>query len=267
MVAFPPTTRPGTSASYKRLHANVEWQEPAYRLWDPKDIEGWLGELRELGVPHCVFVDHEIEGQMALARFTKPRARPINLYGTGKRSSLRARRLRVQPFRYEAVEPGELGRDSTVALAPIDNARFNFLRERYLAKGIDFADGMYPYAVLLDGKLAGGFCLTRENTGRRDSIYLLSDFSIRRERRLGKLMAMVATSGDALQTAERRLLLRFSKVRTSVFTDKPVSMKYRGIFELEARREGFLNYVSDARRVPLADIYREWFDRYAAHRA
>ena len=182
-------------------------------------------------------------------------------------SAPRSRQLRVQPFRYEAVEPEALGPESKVSIAPIDNARFNFLRERYLAKGIDFADGMYPYAVVLDGKLAGGFCLTRENTGRRDSIYLLSDFSVRRERRLAKLIAMVATSGDALQTAERRLLLRFSKVRTSVFTDKPVSMKYRGIFELEARREGFLNYVSEAHRVPLAEIYREWFDRYAAHRA
>ena len=190
----------GYERLYKRLHANVEWQEPAYRLWDPKDIEAWLGELRELGVPHCVFVDHDIEGQTALARFTRPRSRPINLYGTGKRSSLRARGLRVEPFRFEALEPEALCRDASVLLVALDNAHFNFLRERYLAKGIDFADGMYPYAVVLDGKLAGGFCLTRENTGRRDSIYLLSDFSVRRERRLAKLIAMLATSGDALQT-------------------------------------------------------------------
>ena len=116
-------------------------------------------------------------------------------------------------------------------------------------------------------KARGGFCLLRDNKGRSDSVYLLSDFSVRRERRLAKLIAMLAMSGDALQVAERRLLLRFSKVRTSVFTDKPVSMKYRGIFDLEARRQGFLNYVSEARRVPLADIYREWFDRYAANGA
>ena len=88
MVAFPPTYKAGYERLYKRLHANVEWQEPSYRLWDPADVEPWLGELREAGVPHCVFVDHDIEGQTALARFTRPRSRPINLYGTGKRSSL-----------------------------------------------------------------------------------------------------------------------------------------------------------------------------------
>lgn len=42
-------------------------------------------------------------------------------------------------------------------------------------------------------------------------------------------------------------------------------MKYRGIFELEARRDGFLNYVSDVRRAPLEAIYQEWFDKHATH--
>ena len=50
VVAFPPTYKAGYERLYKRLHANVEWQEAAYRVWDPKDIEAWLAELRDLGV-------------------------------------------------------------------------------------------------------------------------------------------------------------------------------------------------------------------------
>ena len=85
VVAFPPTYRCGYERLYKRLHANVEWQEPTYRLWDPNDIEAWLGELRDAGVAHCVFVNHDIEGQTALARFTRPRSRPNQSlrYGEG----------------------------------------------------------------------------------------------------------------------------------------------------------------------------------------
>jgi hypothetical protein len=63
--------------------------------------------------------------------------------------------------------------------------------------------------------------------------------------------------------AEIKLLLRFARVETTVFTDKPVSMKYRGIFELKARKPGFLQYVSPVRRQGVQAIYREWFERYA----
>lgn len=47
-----------------------------------------------------------------------------------------------------------------------------------------------------------------------------------------KILTPRIYSDSSEEAAEQRLLLRFAKVRTSVFTDKPVSMKYRGIFEL-----------------------------------
>jgi len=264
VVGFPPTYKCGYERLYKRLQENVEWQEPTYRIWDPRDMAGWLGELREAGVRHCVFVDHEIPGERALASYARARSRPIYLYGNaGRQSSLRRSEPKSSPFAYEPVDPGRLTAQSEVAIGSVENGPFNFLRNKYLAKGIAFVDAMYHYLVFLDGRLAGGFALSRDKMGSQDSIYLLSDFSIRRERRLAKLIAMLATSGEAVRSAERKMLLRFSSVYTTVFTDKPVSMKYRGIFDLKARKPGFLQYASSVRRRDAQSIYREWFERYA----
>ncbi|WP_436835789.1 GNAT-like putative antirestriction protein, partial [Chryseobacterium gambrini] len=44
--------------------------------------------------------------------------------------------------------------------------------------------------------------------------------------------------------------------------DKPVSMKYRGIFKLDAKKDGFLNYSSDVRSGSPDEIYQEWLKKY-----
>ena len=37
-------------------------------------------------------------------------------------------------------------------------------------------------------------------------------------------------------------------IGTTAFTDKPVSMKYRGLFEVHNRGEGYINYMGQAGR-------------------
>ena len=39
-------------------------------------------------------------------------------------------------------------------------------------------------------------------------------------------------------------------------------MKYRGIFRLDAKKDGFLNYSSEVRDKTLDEIYGEWFKKY-----
>ena len=264
VVGFPPTYKGGYERMYKRVDENTKWQEPSYGLWDPADMEGWLSELREYGVRHCVFVDRKLEGFSAMAKFTRPQAHPIYLYGAGaKRSSLRIKEPKSVPFKYEPVDPDALTEKTTVGLVAVTNGHFNFLRNKYLAKGIQFVDGMYSYLVLLDGKVAGGFSVSRMNTGDRERLYLLSDFSIRRERRLAKLIAIMAATRTAVRPAELKMLLRIRALVTTVFTDRPVSMKYRGIYKLIARKPGFLQYERLVSGLLPQEVYAQWWSKYA----
>ena len=60
-------------------------------------------------------------------------------------------------------------------VAPIDNAKLTFLKQVYLAKGIDTTTGTMNFAVLVDGMLAGAFSYVLEKWGDKSSaVYLLS---------------------------------------------------------------------------------------------
>jgi hypothetical protein len=64
---------------------------------------------------------------------------------------------------------------------------------------------------------------------------------------------------------EVKLVQRIESVVTTAFTDKPVSMKYRGIFEIIGRSPGMINYASKVRRTTPDGVYVEWFQRFIAN--
>jgi hypothetical protein len=82
---------------------------------------------------------------------------------------------------------------------------------------------------------------------------------------VSKLIAMLATSATITDRIAIRLVQRVDSVMTTAFTSKPVSMKYRGIFDLLGRGPGILNYGSKIRRQTPAEIYTEWFQRFVAN--
>ena len=71
--------------------------------------------------------------------------------------------------------------------------------------------------------------------------------------------------GANLARMEIKLMQRISGIYSTAFTDKPVSMKYRGIFELVGRKPGMLNYASKVRRQTPTAIYAEWHQRFVAN--
>ena len=73
---------------------------------------------------------------------------------------------------------------------------------------------------------------------------------------------MIVTSHHIVSEIERKTLLKFKQLCTTVFTDKPVSMKYRGIWNLYSRKEGSLIYQSPVRDQSPQQIYNEWFSKY-----
>ena len=152
---------------------------------------------------------------------------------------------------------------SVVQVVEIDSRRFNFLRERYLSRGIDFVNGAKHYLVMLDGKLAGGIAYQRSQYGDVTDLYLLSDFSIVRAGKISKLIALLATSRELTRHVERVYGQRFTHLYTTAFTDKPISMKYRGVFEVSSRKPGMVNYVSEIRPDPLQQLYGIWWRRHA----
>ena len=153
--------------------------------------------------------------------------------------------------------------ESKVEIIAASSGMMNFLKDIYLAKGIAHVSGLTNFLVLIDGCLAGGFIYARDKFGG-EQIYLLSDFALSPKSRVSKLIAILATSATVIQRLEVKLVQRIAAVNTTAFTDKPVSMKYRGIFDLTGRSPGKLNYASKIREQNPGEIYREWYGRFVA---
>jgi hypothetical protein len=264
VCGFMPTYKGGYERMYRFIDANVEWTPPSFRTWDPKDMPDWLREVEKAGIPYFIYSDQELAGFKATTEFRSTTNKPVYGYIGEGRSSFRRVVNREQAFAYKAVDAATLGPMTEVKLVPATSAQMTFLRNAYLAKGIAHATGVANYLVMLDGNLAGGFIYARDRWDPAHAIYLLSDFCIVHERRLAKLIAMLAASFETVDAWCRKFVVRPRVMHTTAFTDKPVSMKYRGIYELTSRKEGALNYeceIGDRSRTAKA-IYLEWLGRF-----
>jgi hypothetical protein len=100
----------------------------------------------------------------------------------------------------------------------------------------------------------------------------LSDVTTTREAKLSKFIARLATSHELVKTIERRVLDKFPVVVTTARSKNPVSMKYRGIYELHSRKESvdpldepgtlILQYHSDVRAESPQETYDWWWKSY-----
>ena len=84
-----------------------------------------------------------------------------------------------------------------------------------------------------------------------------------RHRRLAKLLLMVTQCRDMKEILSEKIVRDYKGILTTAFTDQPVSMKYRGIYELAKRGKGFLNYKTEFKDFTFKEVIRLWMKKYA----
>lgn len=150
-----------------------------------------------------------------------------------------------------AAEPIiRLGKDEQVtdniSIERITLDQFNEIRALYLSTAVTSAGTpSAAYGVFSDNKLFGvfgfadSFMLSGSEKLEKPTIYLLTDFAISPtcEKNLSKLVLCCVLSKEAKMLAEKVLGKRVNSITTNAFSRNPVSMKYRGLFELYGRRE------------------------------
>jgi hypothetical protein len=273
VVAFPPTFKGDFESHYRFVDQNVEWPRPSYGLWDPATMEDWIDSLNERGIRYCVLVERKLDRHTPVTVF-RGKIRPVFTYASAAGSSVKRGAPRAaEPFRYVPVDPAKLTRNSRIEIVAANNNQMNFLKDVYLKKEIHDIGGMASYLVLLDGMLAGGFIYVRSKYGQPGLLYVMCDFSLAPKSRLSKLIIMIQTSRTIIRRMEVRMLTRIDRVATTAYSDKPISMKYRGLYELNKRipatdlTSQALYYVSAVREHSPAEIYKQWWDRFVAPNA
>ena len=263
VITFAPTYKGGYERLYKFLESNIKWSAPEYEMWDPEDSVTMITDMNEAGMKFGFLTDQRLDFPVT-AGFFPANNKGVYVYSNENNVSIRADHKKEAPFHYKPIDASLIGPDSKVQIAEIPTDKMNFLKNVYLAKGINHTPGMANFIVLIDGMLAGGFIYAMSgHIDKTSSLYLLSDFSTARSRKLSKLIPMLATSTSVLNMLAKRWLISVDYVSTTAFTNKPISMKYRGIFELYNRKENFLNYTSKPRNADPQTIFKQWYGKYA----
>jgi len=132
-----------------------------------------------------------------------------------------------------------------VSISEITQTQFSDLRTIYMSKKVTgFAMPQVCYGLFTDNKLFGAFGFSTDFRFKtpaeleKPTVYLVADFAVSPtcEKRLSKLVLFCILSKEVKLLAERLLRKESKTVYTNVFTDKAISMKYRGLFELYKNR-------------------------------
>lgn len=239
VVGFPPLDRSGEQL-FKFVDANTEWDRPAAPPFDPADLGELIDGIEAAGLPFCILADRKLEDREPVIEYRPGRNAPIYGYASdGLPSFRRGGEVRSTPFDYKSIDVSQIGPDTQVELVVTDTGRAAFVKDVYLAKNIQHVNGEVNMLVYLDGMLAGliVFSRSRVQVYHGNEIYLLSDLSTSRDGRLSKLIASLTTCSEIIRFLERHYLRRFEYVVTTAFARGPVSMKYRGVFDLLKRSE------------------------------
>jgi hypothetical protein len=169
-----------------------------------------------------------------------------------------------------ATPKTEIRADSSITLQSIKTSDLARFKDAFLAKGIKFSSGMWAFAVMVDGR-AVGFCEFKRTAYQDGDMYAMADFPVPHTRypRLSKLIVMLLRSAEMRRTLERRNEARVYTVTTTAFTDKPVSMKYRGVLDLHKRGTGedgkpFLQYRSPFTDQSCEEVLATWLKKHGS---
>lgn len=242
---------PFYKGGYEKMFAAIEdviaWAPPEYEMIDQEKIHALFEEA--MGFRHFLFVINkempELKKNLIGLAQTTNRGTPLYVYANHDRSRI------VMPSQ-KATTPAiaRLGQNDdvgeTISLVKLQSAEFQGLRSQYLNPHIKPASESLALGVVVDKKLVGAFAVSVAPTmGNFDkhvstpTVYLLSDFPVApsKYKRLAKLVLYAALSKESKLIMEMLSNRRARTLITTAFSKKPVSMKYRGLFDLVSKKE------------------------------
>jgi len=263
-ISFPPTYKGGYERLFKKLDAIFDWPTPTYELFSPEDFEAFSATVRSFKhwmISSDTPQDHLAHQHVATVQ-TSLLSKPVYMYCDQAPPRLATARQNLgknpwAPHTDLIAEPPQVVR--------IDGTVMNAIRSVYLNPHIMPAMPQRSYAVLSGGRLVGCFGLSQPRGHLPCDMYLMADFPVRPSphRRLSKLILAALLSMEVRHDLEQWTCGRVREIGTTAFTDKPVSMKYRGLFEVHSRGEGKVNYIGQAGRWTLKEGFQWWKETHS----
>lgn len=274
-VAFLPTYVGGYEKLYARLEQILGWDAPKYEMLTKERYEETIQFMRRGDFLYLADYDRQEDGLFAVVK--TGRMKNVYLY-----SNLPFKKSYIMPVSkstrsdiHYLPDSYKIGPQSVLSFRKTDNARLNYYKDVFLKKGIDHTTGLSPLLVLLDGYLFGFlmFDVIRYGMDQDKSVrgvYLLSDFIIAHPiEKLSKLVLLATKTIELQEILKAKFLQSCEFILTTAFTDKPVSMKYRGVYQLQkrvaasAKGPAFLQYTTECGKITCKEAVQTWIKKYS----
>ena len=175
-------------------------------------------------------------------------------------------RRTIVPLKYRRLpDDYQFSAKSRIRFMRASMSEIDYLRMIYLKKDIILGSAPFCYLWFIDDYVFGAsmFDFMKVDKYGTDAVSMKSDFVIDHPlQKLSKLLIMGVLSTEYRDELCIRFKTEVGRICTSVFTDKPVSMKYRGVFDLDERGIGKLYYNQVAGKLGTLDaIMKEFLKR------
>lgn len=268
-ICFPPTYKGGYEKIFSFVEKCFRYEHASYNVFDPKKAGDVFRELLD-GGRNLIYCDREfkeLDGWLEAKVDLGQGKHPVYIYSSVSRDkgyyierkkNTKDSKIRIVPADYS------FGRDTIISVEPCLVSDVNYYKAFYMADKVNYTTGGDLGLVFKADGLAFGFASFSKRLSSMSQIFMQSDFVVSsKTKKLSKLLIMLVKSHDVRMIIARKLVDYYDGVKTTVYTKSPVSMKYRGVFDLERRDEGKLMYSAKFIDDGIKNIYEQWRRKYA----
>jgi len=284
-ISFPPFYSGGYERMWKKLESVFFYEKPEYTEFDPDVvITQFVGKVKKLN-NFCICMERQISelSEYEVGQSVTAKGKAIFIYGKSSQKHFIETRIKetngapIKKIWPDYKLTGKIGIKRLTVDQFIEN------KALYLSKRVISDANPHIMFGLFDGDRCFGFFGLANNIMfgypsqyEGPNIFLMCDFAVAPtcERHLSKLVLCCALSKEVLIIAERVAGKKINLMNTNVFSKNPVSMKYRGIFELagsnilEKDENGRptlydLSYVAKPGQWTLQEGYELWRRKYS----
>jgi hypothetical protein len=267
---YAPTYKGGYEKLYKYVEESFGYDHPSYDIFDSSQAGTYYKELLETKRV-CIYSDllyEEIQKYVVGRVDKKEGKRSVYFYTNIVDSTFYLKpSVRILSKIPEILTINDTVTDETIlAVTEIPLKVVNHYKHLFMSSRVNYSQGGdFALGFFVDKKLFG-FAVFSKILGTKNSfetLFLHSDFVVESSiERLSKLLLYLLRSADVAKLIRRHYFFDYKGLQTSVYTDKPVSMKYRGVFKKEECNEtNKLVYTCQFTDLPIQECYKKWKSR------
>lgn len=267
-ISFPPTYKGGYEKLFSYIEESFKYEHAPYNIFDPKEGGAVFKELLDndeniiYSDRHFNILEGYLVGKIRLGSNKNPlfaysSLQTNNHYYIERDKCVKPSHIRILPVDYQFTT------DTVITVRPCAVNDVNYYKAFYMANKVNYTTGGDFGLVFMADGMAFGFTSFSKQLSTLSQIFMQSDFVVNSEtQRLSKLLIMLVKSHDVRRLIARKMYNYYDGVKTTVYTTSPISMKYRGVFNLERRDEGKLIYSSIFTEKSLNELYALWIRKY-----